>query len=1462
LEAELAVLEAKLQAEKAALREKDDNLVFEKEWHESLAKQVKGLEAALEVENDKLSSMKEESETARAEAVKRVWELESALEGEHSKLDKEGKRVEEERKQREEASRKVSEMEAKLATEEEAWRQEEAKKREQLAQMEEEMQGYKQQCESLLAAMTNRRLIAGMERLRYIVFAWEAARLHRFILSWHVAQTRDKVEGRVQADSSARESIYIIKLREARHKGGIDYVNAIMQKWTVSGLLRCYRNWRGNQRDDAITSRLTEIHASALQVSMLQADRRWIAVSRLWKLIEHFQKQDLAGCISAWHLNSVDYTINEKSGQMEEYSAQVDELKQRVGELEAHVDGLQRDKEDLQRESGSLRQWQDDHNTASNEEVTKLRLDLEGSRDENGNLQQDLEAARAVADEESAAAGEELERVRRALEATHRDEMASLRADLEESRRQSEDAHAEEMSRLRVDLEDSQRAADNVQRDNESLRQSSQQQISASNDEVTRLRRELDESQREFENFKQVSVDGENEFRRDNEELKAEIERLHDQMRAKDEAAQILREQLNRAVNDLRAALERHDEEIRNVHRDNDQIDALIRQNNHLQADVHRLQGEIEQVKELEGQAKQAQDNLKRELGSERVDSWSVLKQVAEDVLEQNRELHTRATESEMQVQGSGSWDEWNPKLLLGLTNSPRKGQDLRTELRLELSMLIEESKKENDRLKIRVRQQEKEVTARKAVSDIQLELAYILESLQGQSIDIMQSCRSNDWPEELLFPAVTIAELCAEAAKKLPPLQVRLGEVFVTPRREKPDDSWALPTLSGVYSMVNAAVGAASPTSVAEPVKTAPDEAVAAGVAAALAAAGGSSVGGAHEMKKLRKHKETKVTDPAVAAALAAAAGAAGEEQTAHPHHALGATAPAEPATPRERSNTAGPTLGSEYGHLYQGWRDGPAPVSGKSGYLWKKAGGKAGTSPRRNNWNRRWFVLQGSKLEYYEDEAAERANPNPRGKSKPTWEGDIVEAQCETGGGTLMCETGWDDKSGRYVLSVSFGDRVLKIGTDKGISGEEKEARLRELKQWEFTICKHHAYHTRRNNPPPADHAVPASTTVSGGFGPAELGLETQGLTDWEVARRSEMIGELYRKFDANRDQKVGYDEFQALARVLEGDDFTQEVALAVYTAMDTDREGGISEKEFFAFVFKKTARMGNQAFDAVMKAMMQAAEEEQQEDAAAKPQTRGRGKSRERKRTKEKRPKDVDDAVAAALAAAAGAAGAEQISHPHQAPGADAPRDASAGDAPALSPRSLREELLANTHLMPESEYGHLYEMWRAGGEPNPKSGYLWKKAGGKAGSSPRRSNWNRRWFVLQGSKLEYYEDQASESNRTPSWEGDLSHANVDPETHTLECNVAFDEKSRRYVLSVRFEDRVLRIGTAKDIAEEDKEEQLKRLKQWEWSISRCDIYMQRSTQPLVALLALPESSAAHRTGLPCFHCRSGC
>ena len=178
------------------------------------------------------------------------------------------------------------------------------------------------------------------------------------------------------------------------------------------------------------------------------------------------------------------------------------------------------------------------------------------------------------------------------------------------------------------------------------------------------------------------------------------------------------------------------------------------------------------------------------------------------------------------------------------------------------------------------------------------------------------------------------------------------------------------------------------------------------------------------------------------------------------------------------------------------------------------------------------------------------------------------------------------------------------------------------------------------------------------------------------------------------------------------------------------------------------------------------------------------------------------------------------------------------------------------------MPESEYGHLYEMWRAGGEPNPKSGYLWKKAGGKAGSSPRRSNWNRRWFVLQGSKLEYYEDQASESNLTPSWEGDLSHANVDPETHTLECNVAFDEKSRRYVLSVRFEDRVLRIGTAKDIAEEDKEEQLKRLKQWEWSISRCDIYMQRSTQPLVALLALPESSAAHRTGLPCFHCRSGC
>ena len=137
--------------------------------------------------------------------------------------------------------------------------------------------------------------------------------------------------------------------------------------------------------------------------------------------------------------------------------------------------------------------------------------------------------------------------------------------------------------------------------------------------------------------------------------------------------------------------------------------------------------------------------------------------------------------------------------------------------------------------------------------------------------------------------------------------------------------------------------------------------------------------------------------------------------------------------------------------------------------------------------------------------------------------------------------------------------------------------------------------------------------------------------------------------------------------------------------------------------------------------------------------------------------------------------------------------------------------------------EGNFGHLYDMWRTGPEPNAKSGFLWKKAGGKTGASPRRSNWNRRWFKLEGPRLAYFEDQEADGME-PAWEGDLTYAQVDPETETLQCEIHFDEKSRRFVMSITFTDRVLRIGTAKDIKEEEKEEQLKRLRQWEWSLNR--------------------------------------
>ena len=168
------------------------------------------------------------------------------------------------------------------------------------------------------------------------------------------------------------------------------------------------------------------------------------------------------------------------------------------------------------------------------------------------------------------------------------------------------------------------------------------------------------------------------------------------------------------------------------------------------------------------------------------------------------------------------------------------------------------------------------------------------------------------------------------------------------------------------------------------------------------------------------------------------------------------------EPATPQSPPSEGSMfEAATEYAHLYPGWRAGDAPpAKGKAGMLWKKSGGKTGLSPRRSNWNKRWFRLEGPILRYYESE-------EDAGGGKAAWEGHLGEAKVNPQTGVLSCGSGYDAKAERDVLEVHFNDRVLRMGTEssKGQSLDEysKEEEKKGLKLWEWSICRHHAYYTK---------------------------------------------------------------------------------------------------------------------------------------------------------------------------------------------------------------------------------------------------------------------------------------------------------------------------------------------------------------------------------------------------------------
>jgi len=146
--------------------------------------------------------------------------------------------------------------------------------------------------------------------------------------------------------------------------------------------------------------------------------------------------------------------------------------------------------------------------------------------------------------------------------------------------------------------------------------------------------------------------------------------------------------------------------------------------------EVEKLQEQLTALQEREGRELEELKSKDEDLKRLRGDSWKHIKELAEEVLQENSELHKRGEACNFDIHASNAqWDEWNPKLRDAVSQSPRKDERLDLETRARVDTLTEESKKENQRLRISVRQHEIQNATKRAVQDIEADLARILEA-------------------------------------------------------------------------------------------------------------------------------------------------------------------------------------------------------------------------------------------------------------------------------------------------------------------------------------------------------------------------------------------------------------------------------------------------------------------------------------------------------------------------------------------------------------------------------------------------------------------------------------------------------------------------------------------------------------------------------------------------------------
>lgn len=99
----------------------------------------------------------------------------------------------------------------------------------------------------------------------------------------------------------------------------------------------------------------------------------------------------------------------------------------------------------------------------------------------------------------------------------------------------------------------------------------------------------------------------------------------------------------------------------------------------------------------------------------------------------------------------------------------------------------------------------------------------------------------------------------------------------------------------------------------------------------------------------------------------------------------------------------------------------------------------------------------------------------------------------------------------------------------------------------------------------------------------------IDDGGMSPEEKARRVKKIyEELYVRFDTNGDKSIQFEEFEILAKMLEGRKYTSSHAAKAYRTMDLDADGGVNREEFEAYVFRKTKGLDAKHFDALFVSM----------------------------------------------------------------------------------------------------------------------------------------------------------------------------------------------------------------------------------------------------------------------------------